>query len=465
MSISPFSLRPALRAPGRAAVLLALLAPLHAGCGRADDEEAGNTPVAGDDDTPDTADPGNPAASPSDHLFDASQVRTYELTVAPADWQRLQDDPRAEQYVPATLLFEGSRLENIGLRYKGGTSTLKNCLDASGQLRCAKLSIKLKFSEFVPEQRFFGLKRLNFHSMVKDRSMMHDRLALWLFRQLGVPAPRASHARLRINGQDLGLFGLVEQVDGMFTRSRFADGGTGNLYKEIWPVEVDADRALGGLRTNRDDQPSIDRMLRFAAALAQSSDAEFMATLGQWTSLERFLAFLAVERAVDHLDGLMTYYCWGGGCYNHNFYWYEAPQRDHMELIAWDYDQAFQVPNWNRDAGLPDWTTLPGGDSDCAVREVDGSEMVPASCDPLLRRVVSQGFSQYAAAAQRLADGPLQTERMLAELARWEAQIDAAVASDPTADHAAWRAAMADLRGDLPVLRERFLAELATGPR
>ena len=52
---------------------------------------------------------------------------------------------------------------------------------------------------------------------------------------MGVPAPRSVHARLIINGQFNGIYALTEQIDGRFTRENF-DDGTGNLYKEIWPI-------------------------------------------------------------------------------------------------------------------------------------------------------------------------------------------------------------------------------------
>ena len=55
------------------------------------------------------------------------------------------------------------------------------------------------------------------------------------FREMGVPAPRSVHARLIINGQFNGIYALTEQIDGRFTRENF-DDGTGNLYKEIWPI-------------------------------------------------------------------------------------------------------------------------------------------------------------------------------------------------------------------------------------
>lgn len=412
--------------------------------------------------------PRPPASDPAAYLFDENTVHSYQIRVAAEDWEWLNDNPLLEEYVPATLTFEGEVYEGIGIRYKGGASTLRNCINGAGELVCPKLSIKLDMSEYRPGQRFFGLKRLVFNNMVKDRSMMHDRLAYWLFTEAGVPASRATHARVVINGEDHGIYSMVEAVDGRFTRRRFADGGEGNLYKEFWPLYSSSGREeewiRDALRTNRNDDPSIDRMLRFSRALGlAASGQERVDALAAWTDLDALLAVLAVDRAVDHLDGLTTFYCWGSGCFNHNYYWYEEAGQDRMWLVPWDYDQGFQVPNWNREDGLPDWFELPESPADCEPMDISGP-MMPPGCDPILASIVTHAWPEFVRQGEALLAGSFAVDAMLAELAAWEAQIDDAVSTDPLADYSAWKQGLDRLRADLPVLRSRFEAELAYQP-
>ena len=102
--------------------------------------------------------------------------------------------------------------------------------------------------------------------------MMHERLGYWLFREMGVPAPRSTHARVIVNGDYVGIFALTEELDGRFTRENF-DDGTGNLYKEVWPFAVGgipqtADTLIAGLETNEDEDPNADIMTGFANELA-----------------------------------------------------------------------------------------------------------------------------------------------------------------------------------------------------
>jgi hypothetical protein len=424
----------------------ALAALLAAACGGS--SELGRADGAAGAD-PDAA----PAAPGAEYLFDDDALRTYELTVAPGDWQWLNDNALLEEYVPATLHFEGTEVGPIGVRYKGGYGTLTLCFDAGGTRRCPKLSIKLAFDEYDPDGRFFGVRKLNFHSMLRDPSLMHDRLGYGLHREMGVAAPRAVHARLIVNGELLGLFALVEQIDGRFTRDRFADGGEGNLYKEVWPVHATAQPYLDALETNEDEGPDVGPMIRFAEALAGAADAEFAAVLGAWMDVPMLMRYLAVDRAIDAWDGIVAWYCVGGTCFNHNYYWYQEVGRDRVWLIPWDLDNTFQVPNPIRSQfGMPDWDVVPASCEPIPV--FLGIQGRAPACDPLMRRLATVTWDGYAEATRELLAGPFQVDALAAKLDRWEAQIAAAVAEDGAGPGSlAWQQALAELRAELPSLR------------
>jgi hypothetical protein len=142
----------------------------------------------------------------SDWVFDETALRTYELTIAPDDLETLERTATDEEYVPAALRVDDTELDLIGVRYKGSLGTLVSCFDESGERTCDKLSFKLKFSEYLPDQRLRGLRRLTFNSRANDESQLRERLAYRVFREMGVVAPRSAHARLVINGEDQGLF-------------------------------------------------------------------------------------------------------------------------------------------------------------------------------------------------------------------------------------------------------------------
>ena len=171
----------------------------------------------------------------SDYLYDQQLLHTFELTISDDALAEIDGDPSKEVYVEASLTFEGETITPIGVRYKGSIGAWVGCLTGTnifqpaGAKTCTKLSMKVKINWNDSSRTFWGVKKLQFHSMNLDPTQMHERLGYWLFREMGVPAPRATHARLNINGKYVGLYAFVEQIDGRFV-NRVFDDGDGNLY-------------------------------------------------------------------------------------------------------------------------------------------------------------------------------------------------------------------------------------------
>ena len=413
-------------------------------------------------------DPGRVVAEPDDaiaFLYDQAEFRTFELLLADQDLATLDADPAAERYVPATLVFGGTEYP-VAVRYKGQYGAWVGCTDAAdedplavgGARTCAKLNLKVSFNEDDPDGRFFGVKKLLFHAMNADDSLMRERLGYQLFRQMGVPAPRAVHVRLLINGELAGLFLNVEYIDGRFTRSRFEDG-EGNLFKEIWPTasplqyELSREWLLEALRTNEDESPSMDRMLRYSEAVGAKDGDERAAAIASWMSVDNTSRFIAVDRTIRADDGPFHFYCSGERCANHNVYLYEEQDADRVWLIPWDLDHAFVVV---RDET---WLT-----SDTYVKVMDAvadaHRQMPPSCDPLIGGLGCWFHGSYEAAVDELLEGPFSTGEVEGTLAAWEGQIADVVqeASDTDADQLTpelWQAGLEELRARVEIVREQ----------
>ncbi len=401
---------------------------------------------------------GGDPAPPNDSaiVFDEDELRTFELEIAPDDWQWLKDNAQLEEYVQGTLHYDGREYGPIGVRFKGGFGTLNLCFDAFGNQTCPKLSMKLDFAEYDPELRFYGMKKLNLHSMIRDPSQLHDRIAYRVFREAGVVAPRAVHGRLVVNGELQGLFAVVEQIDGTFVRDRF--GGDGNLYKEVWPVHTDTAPYVAALETN-EESPDVDRMLRFAQALAAADDTTFRATIEAWMDVPALARYLAADRLVDAWDGIVGWYVVGAGTINHNYYWYEDESADHMTLVPWDMDNTMTVPSPIRSMyGMPDWHEAGPCDPIPVFLGIQG---VPPHCDPLIARLSTILWDDYAAATRELLDGAASLDTLEAHLDAARDQIHDAVAEDPNGPALAdWEAAAQELRDELPALRARVEAQI-----
>jgi len=391
--------------------------------------------------TPTTTTPhGSPqvprGGDPDDYVFSQTALRNYDVEVDPEEWARINREAYLEQYIHGQLRFEGKTYE-VGVRFKGFRGSLYNCFDfdengVATRRTCPRLPIKLSFDEYDEGGRFFGLRKLNFHVMRNDPSLMRERVAYHIFRSFGVPAPRAVHATLSINGEPLGLFALVEQVDGRFARHAFAEGGEGNIYKERWPMlSSDADYFRSGLEANK-KEGNVSAMERFARALEGADADNIESILREHTNLDELMRYLAVDRAINHWDGPLAFRCRAPAdvpplppvveaaqrpalgwevCQNKNYYWYEETQSGRLWLVPWDMDVTL-----NSFSQFPDWNTEP---NTCEIRQ----QGRPPRCDKLINLFATTLRPAYEAAGRELLEGPLRSELLTPLIDSWYAQI------------------------------------------
>jgi spore coat protein CotH len=367
-------------------------------------------------------------------------------------WAALQRDALDEEYTEADLIAAGRSLGRVGLRFKGNLGTLVSCFADDGTRRCDKLSMKLKFDEYEPEQRFFGIKRLNFNSMLYDDALMRERVAYRVFAEMGVVAPRAAHARLVINGEDQGVFSLVEDVDGRFTDGHF-DGGDGNLYKEAWPGNLDDAVLARALETN-EDLADNSGLLAFQADLLAASPDDVPGVLKRYVDVGATLAYLAVDRTIVNWDGITAFFCYDESCENHNYYWYQGETEPRFTLIPWDLDNTFDSSPLQ---GVP---SLFDAQEDCSLRfEAAGRLVRAAGCDPLLRGLIDDDAS-YGAQLQRLLDGPFAPGAIEGWIDEIEALLAPEVQTDARGpDLSTFRSGVDRLRANVASLREQAALE------
>jgi hypothetical protein len=250
-------------------------------------------------------------------IFDDSTLQTFEVTVAPEEWAALQDEhvnaPAREDaglplepYHPLTSFRHGTRVVT-------GAAMIRLRGNPNWWSEQQKMQFQVSFNETNPDARFRGLRKIVLDSGHYNTSYLRDRLAMSIFRDLGLPAPCVNHARLMVNGQYYGLYTHVEKVDREFLERNF-DDPDGNLYKKGEE-----------LKTNEDEHPDTSRSDLFWA----SHSVEAMEALGD---LDQWVRMWAVEALIPDADGY-----WAGGW---NFYLYDHPEKGFLYL-PWDIDLAF----------------------------------------------------------------------------------------------------------------------------
>ena len=121
---------------------------------------------------------------------------------------------------------QADTVRDVGFRLRGNTSRYSG-----------KKSFKISFNSFTPGHRWEGLKDLNLNGEHNDPSVSRARIGWHLFQDMGLPAARSSHVRLYINGDYMGLYANIEQINDDFVERRYG-GKAGNLYKCLWPATL-----------------------------------------------------------------------------------------------------------------------------------------------------------------------------------------------------------------------------------
>jgi spore coat protein CotH len=408
----------------------------------------------------------------SDYIFDQNMLHTFEIRLPKSSLEKIDANPAAEEYIEGRLIFDGETISPVGIRYKGSVGAFiggvsgTDWANPSGYKTATKLSLKVKINWDGSDATFYGLKKLQFHSQNHDYTQLHERLGYWLFREMGVPAPRSVHARIIINGTYYGVYALTEQVDGRFTRYNFFDG-SGNLYKEIWPLSMYGQPQqehvyIEHLKTNEDEQPTVKIIKSFAQAIAGSNPDTIQSVIEKWMDVDTIMAFIAVDRAIRADDGPFHWYADERGTANHNYYWYEEPNEERLYLIPWDLDNAFEniITDLNQVTAIADeWGEVTAGGSPFPYGKYEFWQR-SAAADKLTAGWVSYE-SEYREALERLLKGPLSETEINSLIDAWieqirEATLEAEKLYDDALSFSLWEQAVAHLKTSMDYARKKL---------
>ncbi len=411
----------------------------------------------------------------SDYIFNQDTLHTFELRLSKDALAVLDADPMAEKYVEGSLIFEGKTISPVGIRYKGSYGKFAYGLsdnkegNLGGRKVSTKLSIKIKIN-WNSNTKFYGLKKLQFHSQNQDPTQMHERLGYWIFREMQVPAPRCVHARLVINGTYVGLYSLVEQIDGQFVKNNFSDS-TGNLYKEVWPLKHTGEPYsekvyLRALKTNEDENPSARLIQTFAQEIAGSNSENIQDVISMWMDVKMIMSYIAVDRSIRVDDGPFRWYCSSNYCTNHNFYWYEDPTESRLYLIPWDLDLAFgNLLSRTRSLDpLADKWGETTANCDPFRHNSGAALQRSAACDKLTAGWVSFK-NEYKKSLTELLEGPLSESQVNFLINKWKKQIYAATLEAHKTHPDAlspyrWKNALKDLKVGLAISRQNIAKQI-----
>ncbi len=279
-------------------------------------------------------------------LFDSSRVVELRLELAEEDWAELRMQTRsmfdllggdctaspAESpytWFEANLELDGQRLEQVTVRKKGFI----------GSLSTSKPGLKVDFDNLVDGRRLHGMERITLNNTPQDPTMLRTCLAYDHFRRVGVPAPRCGFAHVVVNGEDLGIYALLQAVDDHFLADNDIDPdvpifeGTLSDFREGWTGTFDAD--------SDDADPDLIDGVRLAI---ESGDFDAIASV---VDIDAFIRFWVAEATMAHWDG----YGWN----TNNYYVYFDPTDGRARFLPWGADATWASAS---PGGGLDWIPL-----------------------------------------------------------------------------------------------------------
>jgi hypothetical protein len=226
---------------------------------------------------------------PSDAFFAKGVIPQLRIKLSPQAEASLRAEPR--KFVEGALVEDGTTTyENVRVKLKGAAGSFRPYDNLP--------AFTIRIAKGKPE--FHGLEKFHLNNSVQDESYMSELLCSQLSREAGLPAARATHARVWVNDRHLGFYGLKEGFDEEFLKRNFpAAKGKGNLYDGGFLQDIDAplERDEGD---GPDDKADLKALLE---ACREPDAARRRGLIAERLDVEAFLNFVALELMMCHWDG------------------------------------------------------------------------------------------------------------------------------------------------------------------
>jgi hypothetical protein len=258
---------------------------------------------------------------PSTQLFGPYTLHEVDLTISEDGLLSL--DGARETKVPASVLVDGIRYDEVGVRLKGRWGSRRELSE--------KTAWKVDLNYYDPI-RYRGQETLVLNNMVQDPTYVHEWLTYTVYRAMDMPAPRTGWAWVRVNGDDYGLYALIENVDDRLLRRWYSDH-TGFMVEGAYGVDLEADEIhLFELDEGGQDGTWQSALMDVAEVLEQPPTDENVAWLETLVDLDQMLMNMAIEVHVLHWDGYTT---------SNNYRLYQNPLDGRLQILPWGTDQTW----------------------------------------------------------------------------------------------------------------------------
>ena len=280
-------------------------------------------------------------------VYQQHHVLQIDFTVSRENWDKLtaagslQRRGQNSEYVPATMVIDGEKLDEVGFRFKGNSS-----LRSSGN--SPRKPLKVDTNRFVDGQKIAGCSKLNLSNVFADPTYLREKIGYEVFQAAGLPTPGVGWARVTLSveglyeNQSLGLYVLVEQVnDDLLERQLGKDSKDSLLMKPEmfadWQYlgEDPAAYEVFDIKEGRKQEELIGRFASLLKLLDEADDEQFAAQVGDLLDLDNFAAYLAANSLLVNLDSFVAT--------PHNYYLVMDEADGKLKILPWDLNMCFGV--------------------------------------------------------------------------------------------------------------------------
>lgn len=245
------------------------------------------------------------------------ELKEYYISCNPDDFRMIYENYNEEIYIPISITHNNVTLTKARMRIRG-----------DGTVVLPKKSLKIQIDSLCFDD---GIRVFNFNAEYEDKSYLQQYICSRMMQESGLWCFRTEHVRLYLNGEYLGLYLYVENMDEDFlTRNGF--NPSGNLYK----ATVDGaclsryDNVFyhWEKKSGNSDYSDLQKLINQLDTVSISDYYSFAFTEFNYQNL---INFLAVNLLIRNNS---TYY--------HNYYMFnDSYSTRKWHIFPWDLDKSF----------------------------------------------------------------------------------------------------------------------------
>ncbi len=258
-------------------------------------------------------------------------------------YRKAFDSLNVSFYMQSNITVDDRTFYSCGIRFKG---------ESSYEFYPGKKKpFRIKFNKYIKGQEMDGLEELNLNNNFKDPTMMREKIYLDLLNKKGLPAPRATYAKVYLNNKYLGLYLVTENIDQVFLKLRFGES-KGNLFQG---------EPLGTFKSYGDNPTSYynrfilknntkkndwNDLVKFIKVINDTilSEESYLRKLESAFNLDKCLRTWAINNLIVNIDAYNMFY-------PHNFFIYHDSTTYKWNWISLDGNYSFAA--WNPVMSLP----------------------------------------------------------------------------------------------------------------